>query len=145
FCQTNKHRYAAAARFYAGAFAAQPKLAKQFPANARYNAACAAARAANGEGKDAADLDQPERRRWRTPALDWLTAELKACTGRFKKDPRPDAALAKTLRHWQDDTDLASVRDDKALANLAAEEQSAWRRLWAGVAELQARAEKGVP
>jgi tetratricopeptide (TPR) repeat protein len=145
FCQTNKHRYAAAARFYAGAFAAQPKLAEQFPANARYNAACAAARAANGEGKDAADLDQPERRRWRTQALDWLTAELKACTARFKKDPRPDAALAKTLRHWQDDTDLASVRDDKALANLSAEEQSAWGRLWAGVAELQARAEKGVP
>src|SRR5262249_24590972 len=68
FCQTNKHRYAAAARFYAGAFAVQPKLAEHFPANARYNAACAAARAANGEGKDAADLDQPERRRWRTRA-----------------------------------------------------------------------------
>jgi len=144
FCAANKKRYAAAARFYAGAFAADPKLADQLSVPRRYKAACAAVRAANGEGKDAADLDQLQRRRLRSQALDWLTAELKAWTLRLEKNPGSKTTVAKTLQHWQDDADLAGVRDDKLLANLPAEEHSVWQRLWADVAALRARAEKGM-
>ncbi len=45
-----------------------------------------------------------------------------------------------TLEHWQRDTDLASVRDADALQKLTAQEQEAWRKLWADVAELLRKA-----
>src|SRR5207247_1182590 len=51
-CLSYKERYRAAVRFYAGAFAAEPKLA-DYPNGNRYNAARAAALAAAGQGKDA--------------------------------------------------------------------------------------------
>ena len=122
FCAAQKGRYATAARFYAGAFAAEPKLAEQLSAAYRYNAACAAARAASGEGKDAAGLDEPQRRRWRTQALEWLTAELAAWTTHFEKNPQSGPSLVKTLRQWQADTDLARIRDEPALVGLPVEE-----------------------
>ena len=46
-----------------------------------------------------------------------------------------------TLEHWQRDTDLAGVRDADALKKLSAEEQEAWRKLWADVAELLKKAD----
>ena len=145
FCTMVKKRYATAARFYAGAFAAEPKLAEQLSAAYRYNAACAAARAASGEGKDAAGLDEPQRRRWRTQALEWLTAELAAWTTHFEKNPQIGPSLVKTLRQWQADTDLARVRDEPALVSLPVQEQSAWRQFWARVAALTACGEKQLP
>jgi len=45
-----------------------------------------------------------------------------------------------TFEHWQRDTDLASVRDAGALQKLTAQEQEAWRKLWADVAELLKKA-----
>jgi hypothetical protein len=69
-------------------------------------------------------------------------AELKAWTMHFEKNPDSNAAVAKTLRSWQNDADLACVRDARALANLPSEEQAAWQRLWAGIGALRARAEK---
>jgi serine/threonine protein kinase/Tfp pilus assembly protein PilF len=144
FCVAQKKRYAAAARFYAGAFAAEPKLAGHLPAARRYKAACAAARAANGEGKDAVDLDQSQRRHLRSQARDWLTAELTAWTTQFKKSPRGNTALVTSLRQWRDDPNLASVRDEDALARLPVEERSAWRRLWADVTALRTRGEKAT-
>src|SRR5262249_34694493 len=47
-CQLYKKQYAAAARFFAGAFASQPKLAADLGGGHRYNAACAAALAGCG-------------------------------------------------------------------------------------------------
>src|SRR5262249_32950061 len=52
-----KSHYAAAVRFYADAFAEQPQLAEDLLAPHRYNAACAAALAGCGQGKDAGQLD----------------------------------------------------------------------------------------
>ena len=52
--QPTKKRDAAAARLYADAFAAEPKLAADLQQQHRYNAACSAALAAAGEGEDAA-------------------------------------------------------------------------------------------
>ena len=139
FCVTLKKRYAAAARFYAAAFTAEPKLADAFMTSRRYNAACAAVRAAAGQGKDARDLSEAERQRWRKQALDWLTADLAAWTAWLEKNQRSAEKLAKTLQHWQTDKDLAGVRDPASLARLTTEEQAAWQRFWAGVTALLER------
>ena len=37
------------------------------------------------------------------------------------------------MSHWQEDADLAGVRDADALAKLPPDEQDAWRKLWADV------------
>ena len=49
--------------------------------------------------------------------------------------------MRQRLRHWQDDTDLASIRDAAAQAKLPAEEQKAFTQLWAEVAALLKKAE----
>ena len=64
--------HAAAARFWAEALEADPKLGDDRRAGHRYNAACAAALAGCGQGKDADKLDGRERGRLRRQALDWL-------------------------------------------------------------------------
>jgi hypothetical protein len=45
-----------------------------------------------------------------------------------------------TLRHWQEDTDLAGIREAAALAKLPAAEQAACHALWADVAALLGKA-----
>jgi hypothetical protein len=60
-----KKEFAAAARFYAGAFTARAALADDLRAQNRYNAACAAALAAAGQGEDASQLDGQARARMR--------------------------------------------------------------------------------
>ena len=50
--------------------------------------------------------------------------------------------MQRTLRHWQQDTDLAGIRDAAALAKLPADEQKAFAQLWADVAALLKKAEE---
>jgi Tfp pilus assembly protein PilF len=139
--QPFKQLPATAARFYAEAFASEPKLAEDLPAGHRYNAACAAALAAAGQGRDAQDLDAPARARWRRQALEWLRADLVQWTRQLETgSPQSRVVLRRTLEHWQLDSDLASVRGEPALARLAAEEQPGWRQLWADVETILARA-----
>jgi hypothetical protein len=40
------------------------------------------------------------------------------------------------MRHWQQDADLASVRDPQALDRLPNDERHQWRQLWQDVAAL---------
>jgi hypothetical protein len=61
-------RYRSAARLYAEAFAAQPTLADDLQASHRYDAACSAALAAAGQGKEAPRADDKERARLRQRA-----------------------------------------------------------------------------
>jgi len=49
--------------------------------------------------------------------------------------------VQRTLRHWQQDRDLAGARDATALDKLPAEEHAACERLWADVAALLKQAE----
>jgi tetratricopeptide (TPR) repeat protein len=137
FCQRYKQLHAASVRLYGDAFRADPKLAADMDAQHRYNAACSAALAAAGQGKDADKLDSKERQRLRLQALEWLRADLdawgKRLAGAAEKDKE---AVRKVLEHWQQDTDLASLRDDKALAALPAEERDRWQQLWADVGAL---------
>src|SRR5262249_59687670 len=67
-----KKLYAAAARFSRDAFVAEPKLAADVAAGTRYDAACVAALVGCGQGKDAGDLDDAARARWRLRALEGL-------------------------------------------------------------------------
>jgi tetratricopeptide (TPR) repeat protein len=134
-CQQHRKLYAASARFFADAFRDDPKLAEDQKAQHRYNAACAAALAAAGQGKDGGKLDDRERSRWRKQVQDWLTADLALWAKRAAKAKvSARAAIRKQLLHWQSDSDLAGVRDEAALARLPAEEQAGWRKLWADVA-----------
>ena len=120
-----RKRHLAAARMYADAFAADPKLANDLKTLHRYHAACCAALAV------ADKLDDRERVRWRKQAQEWLKADLTLWT---KQAEKAGPAVRRQLQHWQTDADLAGVRNRAALARLPAEEQAAWRKLWADVA-----------
>ena len=134
FCLQYRRLDAAASRFYADAFASESGLANDLSSGARYNAACAAALAGCGQGKDAANTDAKERGRWRQQALDWLRADLALWTKVGNGTDRQGRAVtAQVLQHWKKDPDLAGVRDADAVAKLPADEQDAWRQLWADV------------
>jgi tetratricopeptide (TPR) repeat protein len=142
-CQKNKQYYANAAKFYAGAFAAAPNLANDLTKAHRYDAACCAALAAVGKGKDADKLAAPAKTKLRQQALDWLKADLALWQRQAtSKDPKELQAVVKMLSHWQTDPDLASVRDDKALAPLPEAERQDWQALWADVSKLLQQAKK---
>jgi tetratricopeptide (TPR) repeat protein len=144
-CQATK-RYAAAARFYADAFAADPKAAEDVHADGRYNAACFAALAAAGQGTDTPKPDDKERTRLRGQALGWLRADLALWQKQADSGQAESRATAqRTLRHWQHDPDLAGVRGKEALVGLPAQERAEWEKLWAEVADLLRRLDAGKP
>jgi serine/threonine-protein kinase len=141
-CQQHRKLHVAAASLFADAFAAQPRLAEDPQPQHRYNAACSAALAGCGQGKDADTLDANKRKELRRQALEWLRADLETWSKRLTDaKPAQRQAILQTLRHWQQDSDLAGVRDDKALAALPAAERRAWHKLWADIAGLIAQAQ----
>jgi tetratricopeptide (TPR) repeat protein len=136
-----KQRYAAAVRFYADAFTADPKLAGDLKTGHRYNAAWAAALAGIGQGQDAGQLAAPERACLRQQARTWLHADLHLWRNLLATGQAAErAAVQRTLRHWQRDPDLAGIRDAAWIANLPTEELRACRQLWADVTALLQRA-----
>jgi tetratricopeptide (TPR) repeat protein len=142
-CQAKKLHHATS-RLFAAAFVADPKLADFLPAQHRYHAACAAALAAAGRGKDAAKLDAKQRARLRRQALAWLRADLALYAKLTASGPTAARSFVRqALKHWQQDKDLAGIRDKAALAKLPAEEHSACERLWADVAALLKKAALG--
>jgi tetratricopeptide (TPR) repeat protein len=140
-CEQHKKQYAAAARFYADAFARQPALADDLNKQHRYEAACAAALAGCGQGKDAGRLDDKERTRLRRQALDWLRADLSAYRRLLDKEPdKAHRLVHERMRHWQQDKDFAGVRGANALTELPEAERQEWRKLWQDVEALRKRA-----
>ena len=57
--------------------------------------------------------------------------------------PADHQAVAAIMRHWQQDADLAGLRDPDAVAKLPAEERQACRQLWADGATLRKQASEG--
>jgi serine/threonine protein kinase/tetratricopeptide (TPR) repeat protein len=149
--QPYKRLYAASARFFADAFAAEPALAENLDAQAsRYNAASAAALAGCGKGDDKPAPNEEDRARLRRQALDWLRADLAGWRAWRRQQADSDApavqdALRKTLQHWREDTDLAGVRDDPALAALPEAERAEWKILWADVDKTLAKVQDAAP
>ena len=143
-CQ-RKGMNAAAARFAAAAFTADPRLIDDPGAGHRYRAACYAALAAAGQGEDAATKDK-ERARLRRQALDWLRADLALWAMQLESARATGhAAVQERLKHWQQDSDLAGLRDRAALAKLSAGERAACEKLWADVAALLTKARAPRP
>jgi serine/threonine-protein kinase len=138
-CALKKH-YTAAARFYRDAFTADPPLAEDARQQHRYNAACAAALAGCGKGKDADQLNDQERAHWRNQALDWLRADLKRWAKALdNSDASARAQVQQAMQHWQTAPELVGVRDKEALAKLPADESAAWQKLWIAVDSLLER------
>ena len=139
-------RYAMAAKLWADALLADPKIADSRRAGHRYNAACAAALAASGTGKDDPVPDDAAKAKLRQQALDWLKAELVVWAKLVESGPpQAKAFIVQTLKHWQDDADLAGIRDTGLLAKLPEAQRKAWQSLWADVEALLKRAQGGTP
>jgi hypothetical protein len=139
-------RFAAAARWYAEAFTDHPHLLAGPPAGQRYYAARAAALAAAGRGRDAADLDEEGRAGFRRQALDWLRAELRARQRLLEQEPEETRWIVTgNLQRWLEDSDFAGVRGSEARARLPEPERQAWHQLWADVAATRARAQGEAP
>jgi hypothetical protein len=130
----------AAARCYAEAFAARPKLADDLDGGHRYAAASAAALAGCGLGRDSPPLDEPARGRWRQQALAWLRADLALfCQHLSGGKGDVQAAVRRVLLYRRHDPSLSGLRDAAALVKLPEEEREACHKLWAEVDALLAR------
>ncbi|MFM9969590.1 MAG: tetratricopeptide repeat protein [Burkholderiales bacterium] len=127
FSATFKEQYGDAVELYRRAFLTDPGTADQLEKSYRYNAACCAALAAMGKGRDADKPNAKEQTRLRKQAHDWLQADLTAHARLLKNDP---AQLHLKMQHWQRDADLAGLRDEKELAKLPAGERDRLKKLW---------------
>jgi hypothetical protein len=135
-------RYAVAARWYAAAFTADPQLLAGPPPSHRYLAACAAARAGCGQGRDAGELDEESRAGFRRQALDWLWAELVSWRRLLEQEPGKALVVADDMRYWFRDPHFAGVHGPEALARLPAAERQAWQKLWSEVENTLMRAQE---
>jgi eukaryotic-like serine/threonine-protein kinase len=133
--------HAAAARLWGDALKNDPKLGEDRQAQIRYNAACSAALAGCGTGKDEKKPDEEERKKLRMQALEWLKAERDVWAKVVESGkPQGKTVVFPTLQHWRQDSDLAGVRDPEAVKTLPEAEQKAWRELWESVDALVKKA-----
>ena len=150
-CQSGG-RYHTAARLFAEAFTADPRLAdalttecryrsteeepfyervESVNTEARYLAARCAALAGCGLGSDAAGLSRDERTRWRKQVRVWLRADLDLWVKTLESGSEQDIRLARRmLTHWQVEPDLAGIRELKVLDESSAEERNERFALW---------------
>ena len=98
------------------------------------------------QGKDNPAPDVAAKAKLREQAREWLKSELAAwnkvlATG----SDQAKGFVAQTLQHWQEDADLAGIRETDVLEKLPEGERKEWRNLWAEVAELLKKAQGGRP
>ena len=137
--------HGASARFWLEVFQAQPDLAEDMRVQHRYSAACAAALAGSGQGKDEPSLDDAAKSRWRKQAREWLRSDL-AAWSKILEDGSSQSRLSvrQNLQQWRLDVDLSGIRDEGAMVKLSADEQKACRALWSEVDAMLAKA-RGHP
>jgi serine/threonine-protein kinase len=134
-------RWSTAARLYAEAFEADPKLAEGPYARDHFAAACCAASAASGRGDDGTTAGDPERARWRRQARDWLRADLDSMKKRLGSDvPASRQYLISSLGRWTIDPALAGLHDPAELERLTPAERQECRDLWSDHDALYRRA-----
>jgi hypothetical protein len=109
----HRQQYAEAVNLFAAAFAEDPS---REVGDARYNAACYAARV----GTEASKLGAAERGRWRERALGWLRDELEANSRSLRQTPETCLKVARRLAFAADDADRAGVREPERLTRLPA-------------------------
>jgi hypothetical protein len=145
FADVCRHKglHIAAAQWTEKALATQPDLAADVTKGFRWCAGCCAVRAGFRTDGDGAKLEEGERQHWRKQAFSCLKADLVAWSKRLENGKGEDRAEAgRKLRQWQENGDLAKVRDAAALAKLPADEQDDWNKLWAEVEGLRRKAEE---
>ena len=129
-CQIKKFD-AMASRLWKEAFSAQPGLAENFTSELRYRAACSAAKAGCGQGKDEHQPDASTRAQLRKQAQEWLEAELSAYSKLLDKGKSRESALvSKRLGRWRIDPALEGIRDEPAMSLLSDTERNACRAIW---------------
>ncbi len=132
--------YASASRFFAEAFAIDPKVAADLERANLYNAACAATLAGTGQGDDDPSPDLATRAKLRRQALDWLKADLVARTASLAGGNAEERERVATMMiHWKCDDDLAGIREKDDLAKLPDGERKEFQTLWNEVDQLLAR------
>ena len=137
---------ATATRYLLEALESQPELAADRQAQRRYDGACAAALAASGETQDDPRPDEAAKAKLRGQALRWLKAELEAWTKELSSGPQSAwQVVAQTLADWQQESDLAAIRDPQALAKLPEVERKEWQALWVEVDRLLKQAQEKRP
>src|SRR5262249_41486470 len=102
-----------------------------------------AALAAAGQGQDEPPPEDAAKAKLRLQALAWLRADLALWTQRLESgQSAARAAVQQMMKHWQQDPDLAGIRDAAALAKLPPNERAALPTLWAGVTALLKKAKE---
>ena len=109
---------------------AEPSLANDPQRARRYYAACMAASAGCGRGKDASNLDDEERARLRDQARQWLRAEVAAWGKKIDSAPAARESTEEALKLWLTDPDLAGLREPELLDKLPVAEVRACREMW---------------
>ena len=139
-----EHRYAAAARFAAAAFAADSSLTADPARRARSDAASFAVLAGSSrdvDGPYAAGEELDARRRWRHTARQWLRADLVEWERILdQRGPAARGAIEAVLGAWRDDANLGGIRDSAALESFDLAERAECAALWKDVELLLARA-----
>jgi serine/threonine-protein kinase len=134
-------RWSTAARLYAEAFEADPKLAEGPYAQDHFAAACCAASAGSGRGDGETAAGDPERARWRRQARDWLRADLVSLKKILGGDvPASREYLQISLMKWPLDPALTGLHDAAELARLTPAERQEWRDFWSDHDALYRRA-----
>jgi serine/threonine-protein kinase len=129
----NAGRYAEALKVVVAVMRERPDLTDEYRSVFRYTGAYSAVKCAEGLGVDAPP--EAERPEYRKQALEFLTTELAAMRKLSATDTHP---LQLRMSFWYT-KDLASVREQEALAQLPPDERDAWNRLWAEVGALRDR------
>ncbi|MFI5461338.1 MAG: hypothetical protein ACHRXM_38540 [Isosphaerales bacterium] len=125
-------QFAVATRLWAEALAIAPKLGDDLQAKHRHRAAGRAALAGVGQGEDDPRPDEAARNRFRAQARDWFRADLGLCSKKLDTGNAKDRdVVVDALQHCKACSDLAGVRDAKALAKLPEAERKEWQALWA--------------
>jgi hypothetical protein len=146
-CQAeNRQFYRTATRMYDEAFVARPAfMTDNFGTqDNRWFAACAAALAGCGRGKDATNLEPDEYSRLRGQALAWLQADLQDVRKSVDDEyPQVHGIVRHLIQEWQREPYLNDVHGASALAKLPEAERREWQKLWADVEEVRKRAAGG--
>jgi serine/threonine protein kinase/tetratricopeptide (TPR) repeat protein len=135
---------AAAARLYADAFAADPKLGDNVQGRTRHQATGVAIKAGVGLGSDEPRPNEAARSRLRRQALDWFRVDLRLYANKLEAGkPSDRGAIVKNLEHWKVCPDLVPVRAPEASKKLPDAERKEWQALWEEVEALLKRAGQG--
>jgi serine/threonine-protein kinase len=133
----DRQRFAGASRLFDRAFQIDSRLADDLNASNRYNAACSAALAAAGRGRDEPRLDDAAKARLRLRAYRALERDLAAWSQALRRaQPSEKSQIHRFLAHWKVDPDLEGIREPEVLAKLPEPERNNWQALWTEVDSL---------